>query len=95
MLLLQNEVHGKRTLNFQCWTKTTYVKENYTLKREQVTVMTNILTLKRKISPEYLKGNTSKEYLKGKGVRVKLNPLAGSSVQWAEKGSYHVGNTMF
>ena len=84
MLLQRNDVHGKKTLNFQRWTQTTYVKENYMLLRERVTVMTNILTSSKKISPKYL--------LKGKGVKVKLNPPAGSSVQWAEKGSYREDN---
>ena len=50
------------------------------LSRERVTLMTSISTSNKKISPEYL--------FKGKGVRVKLNPPAGSSVQWAEKGFY-------
>ena len=84
MQLQQIKVHGKKTLNFQGRAQTTHFKENYRLSREQVTVMTSTSMSKKKISPEYL--------FKGKGVRVKLNPPAASSVQWAEKGSYREDN---
>lgn len=57
------------------------------LAREQTTVMTGISTLNKKMSPEDL--------FEDKGIRVKLNPPACSSVEWAEKASYRARRQYF
>ena len=49
--------------------------------------MTSILTSNKKMSPEDL--------FEDKRIRVKLNPPACSSVQWAEKELYRVGKQYF
>lgn len=63
-----------------------YVKENCMLSKEQLTVITSILKLRKQISPEY--------HFKDKGLRVELNPPAGYSVQWAEKETYREDNVV-
>ena len=50
------------------------------LSRERVNLMTSISTSNKKLLSGHL--------FKGKGVRVKLNPPAESSIQWVEKGSH-------
>ena len=57
------------------------------LAREQTTAMTGISTLNKKMSPEDL--------FEDKGIRVKLNPPACSSVEWAEKASYRARRQYF
>ena len=59
----------------------TYVKENYNLSRERVTVFTQVfsnpdLTLK----PEFV--------FKGKGTRTSLHPPDGRKYNWAPKSLY-------
>ena len=56
------------------------------LSKEQLTVITSILTSSKNILHEC--------HFKDKGLRVKLNPHAGYSVQWAEKESYREGNVV-
>ena len=61
----------------------TYVKENYNLSGERVTVFTQVssdpdLTLK----PEFV--------FKGKGTRTSLHPSDGIKYNWAPKGSYRL-----
>ena len=79
MPLHRNESSFQKTLNFTGMD--TYVKENYNLSRERVTVFTQVssdpdLTLK----PEFV--------FKGKGTRTSLHPPDGIKYNWAPKGSY-------
>ena len=61
----------------------TYVKENYSLSRERVTVFTQVSSdPKVLVNPEFL--------FKGKGTRTVLNPPPRISFQLAPKGSYHL-----
>ena len=58
-----------------------YVKENYSLSRERVTVFTQISSdPKVLVNPEFV--------FKGKGTRNVLNPPPGIKFQWAPKCSY-------
>ena len=66
----------------------TYVKENYNLSRERVTVFTQVssdpdLTLK----PEFV--------FKGKGTRTSLHPSDGIKYNWAPKGSYRLEQMLY
>ena len=79
MPLHRSESSSQKTLNFT--RMDTYVKENYNLSRERVTVLTQVssdpdLTLK----PEFV--------FKGKGTRTSLHPPDGIKYDWAPKGSY-------
>ena len=84
MPLHRNESSGEKTLNFKGSSQTTYVKENHSLSRERTTVMTSLSSEKVSTAPKL-------EFVfKGVGTRVKLDPPAGVTVQWAPKGSYRV-----
>ena len=66
----------------------TYVKENYNLSREKVTVFTQVcsnpdLTLQ----PEFV--------FKGKGTRNTLQPPEGIKYNWAPKGSYPLEQMLY
>ena len=67
----------KKTLNITGFD--TYVKENYNLSRELVTVYTQVSSDPEiKLHPEFV--------FKGKGTRTTLNPPQGTHFQWAPKG---------
>ena len=89
MPLHRNESSNEKTLNFKGAAQTTYVKENHSLSRERITVMTSVSSGKQATAPKL-------EFIfKGAGKRVKLDPPSGVTVQWAPKGSYrleHVQN---
>ena len=77
----RNEISNKKTLNFS--TTDTFVKENYMLSRERVTVFTQLCSdPKVQIKPEFV--------FNGKDTRTELYPPAGINVQWAPKGSYRL-----
>ena len=79
MPLHRNESFTQKTLNFTGLD--TYVKENYSLSRERITVYTQVFTdPKISLKPEFV--------FKGKDVRVRLNPPQDVKFQWAPKGSY-------
>lgn len=81
MPLHRNESHAQKNLNFT--SMDTYVKEDYSLSRERITVYTQACSDPTvSLKPEFA--------FKGKGIRVKLNPLQGVKVQWAPKGSYRL-----
>ena len=81
MPLHRNESATQKTLNFTGFD--TYVKENYTLTRERVTVYTQVASDSSiKLLPEFV--------FKGKGTRTKVNPPANMKYQWAPKGSYRL-----
>lgn len=79
MPLHRNESSGQKTLSM-C-DESTYVKENYMLSRERVTVYTQVST-GSKLKPEFV--------FKGKGVRIHLDPPQGVHTQFAPKGSYRL-----
>lgn len=86
MPLHRNESSSQKTLNFTGMD--TYVKENYNLSRERVTVFTQVssdpdLTLK----PEFV--------FKGKGTRTSLHPPDGIKYNWAPKGSYRLEQMLY
>ena len=79
--LHRRETSTQKTLNFTGLD--TYVKENYSLSRERITVYTQVCSdPKVSLKPEFV--------FKGKGVRVKLNPPQDVKFQWAPKGSYRL-----
>ena len=58
-----------------------YVKENYNLSHERITVFTQVSSSSDIIlNPEFV--------FKGKGTRTKLDPPDGIRFNWAPKGSY-------
>ena len=75
----------QKTLSFTG--ETTYVKENYMLPRERITVFTQVSsdTSNPLPLPEFV--------FKGKGARTKLNHSPGIKSHWTPKGSYRL-NTM-
>ena len=73
MPLHRNERLTQKTLNFV--DMDAYVKENYNLSRERVTVFTQIYA-------EFA--------FKGKGTRNKLDPPDGIKFNWAPRGSYRL-----
>ena len=79
--VMNGESSIQKTLNFS--NLDTYVKENYTLSRERVTVFTQACSDPQVIFiPEFV--------FKEKGTRVKLNPPEDMEVHWAPKGSYRL-----
>ncbi|KAK7467855.1 hypothetical protein BaRGS_00036926, partial [Batillaria attramentaria] len=83
MPLHRNESSGQKTLSMK--DDTTYVKENYLLSRERVTVFTQVSTATSP-NPEFL--------FKGKGSRIKVNPPENVHTQFALKGSYRLENML-
>ena len=85
MPLHRNENASQKTLSFTG--ETTYVKENYMLTRERITVLTQVSsdTSNPLPLPEFA--------FKGKGIGTKLNHPPGIKSHWAPKGSYRL-NTM-
>ena len=85
MPLHRNENASQKTVSFTG--ETTYVKENYMLSRERITVFTQVFsdTSNPLPLPEFV--------FKGKGTRTKLNHPPGIKSHWAPKGSYRL-NTM-
>ena len=81
----RNESAVQKTLSFTG--ETTFVKENYMLSRERITVFTQVSSDKSNPLPlpEFV--------FKGKGTRITLNHPAGIKSHWAPKGSYRL-NTM-
>ena len=81
MPLHRNDSTSQRTLNFTGLD--TYVKENYSLARERVTVYTQVANDSSiKLLPEFV--------FKGKGTRTKVNAPENMHYQWAPKGSYRL-----
>ena len=81
MPLRRNENASQKTLAFNGLD--TYVKENYMLSRERVTVFTQTSSDSSiDLKPEFV--------FKGKGTRTKLNPPSGIKFQWSESGSYRI-----
>ena len=79
MSLHRNKSSTQKTLTFV--DMDAYVKENYNLSRERVTVFTYISSsLDINLNPEFV--------FKGKGTRTKLDPPDGIKFKWAPKGSY-------
>ena len=81
MPLHRNESTSQKTLTFTGMD--TYVKENYNLSRERVTVFTQLcsdpsMTLK----PEFV--------FKGKGTRTELHLPEGIKFNWVPEGSYRL-----
>lgn len=84
MPIHRNESSKEKTLNFSGQSESVFVKENHMLSRERATVMTTIS------SSNNVKPPPLEFVFKGKGLRVKVNPPNGVTVQWAEKGSYRL-----
>ena len=82
MPLHRNESASQKTLSFTG--ETTYVKENYMLSRERVTVYTQVSTDQANPLPH------PEIVFKGKGTRTKLNHPPGIKSNWAPKGSYRL-----
>ena len=83
MPLHRNESSKQKTLSLA--DSSTYVKENYLLSRERVTVYTQVSSEEAtSITPGFL--------FKGKGTRIKVNPPPNVHVQFAPKGSYRLDN---
>ena len=62
-----------------------FVKENYMLSRERVTVFTQVSSEKEvNLKPEFV------SKAKGVGTRTHLHPPEGIKFQWAPKGSYRI-----
>ena len=81
MPLHRNESSTQKTLNFV--DMDAYVKKNYNLSRERVTVFTQVSSSSDiNLNPEFV--------FKGKGTRTKLDPLDGIKFNWAPKGSYYL-----
>ena len=81
MPLHRNESSTQKTLNFV--DMDAYVKENYNLSRERVTVFTQVsISSDINLNPEFV--------FKGKGTRTKLDPPDGIKFNWAPKGSYRL-----
>ena len=79
MPLHRNSSSSQKTLNFTGMN--TYVKGNYTLSRERVTVFPLACSdPKVTLKPEFV--------FKGKGTRTKINPPDDMKFPWAPKGSY-------
>ena len=85
MPLHRTESAVQKTLSFTG--ETAFVKENYILSRERITVFTQVSSDKSNPLPlpEFV--------FKGKGTRITLNHPAGIKSHWAPKGSYRL-NTM-
>ncbi len=85
MPLHRNESSSQKTLSLKG--QQTFVKENYMLSRERVTVYTQVSTdPKYQPKPEFV--------FKGKGTKTKLQVPAGMHAQWAPKGSYRLENML-
>ena len=81
MPLHRNESSSEKTLGITGYD--TYVKKNYSLSRERVTVFTQVSSdPKVLVNPKFV--------CKGKGTRTALNPQPGIKFQWAPKGSYRL-----
>ena len=79
--LHKNESASQKTRNFTGMD--TYVKENYNLSRERITVFTQLCSDPGVIlKPEFV--------FKGKGTRTVLHPPKGIKFNWAPKGSYRL-----
>ena len=84
MLLHRNGSSREKTLNFKGVIQTTYVKEDHSLSRERVTVMTSVSSEKSSSAPNL-------EFVfKGAGKRVKLSPPSDVTLQWVPKRSYRL-----
>ena len=84
--LHRNESASQNTLSFTG--ETTFVKENYMLSQERMTVFAQMSSDKSNPLP------LAEFVSKGKGTQIKLNHLKGIRSHWAPKGSYRL-NTMF
>ena len=74
MKLHRKESSEQKTLNFKDASQSTYIKENHSLSREKITVMTSVASNKMASSPNL-------EFtFKGVGKRVKLNVSNNVSV---------------
>ena len=80
----RNESSQQKSLNFKGNYQTCFVKENNHLSRKRTTVMTIVSSANKIKTPPF------ELVFKGTGKRVKVNPPAKTSVQWAEKGSYRL-----
>ena len=82
MPLHRNENSSQKTLSLKG--ETTYVKENYMLSRERITVFTQVSSdgSNPLPHPEFV--------FKGKGTRTKLTHPPGIKSHWAPKGSYRL-----
>ena len=70
-----------KTLNLK--NEDVFVKENYSLTRERVSVFTQIASdANMKLPDEFV--------FKGAGKRVRLDPPENAYAQWAEKGSFRL-----
>ena len=80
MPLHRNERLTQKTLNFK--DMDTYIKENYNLSREWVTVLTQVNSDPNvTLQPEFV--------LKGKGT-IKTHPPIGIKYNWAPKELYRL-----
>ena len=80
----RNESSQQKSLNFKGNYQTCFVKENNHLSCKRTTVMTVVSSANKIKTPPF------ELVFKGTGKRVKVNPPAKTSVQWAEKGSYRL-----
>ena len=84
--LHRNESSSQRTLNFKG--VDTFVKENYNLSRERVTVFTQVCgDPNLKLQPEFV--------FKEKETRTTLHPPEGIKYNWAPKGSYRLQQMLY
>ena len=76
----RNESASQKILSFTV--ETTFVKENYMLSRERITVFTQVFSDKSSplTLPEFV--------FQGKGTRIKFNQPKGTKSHWAPKTSY-------
>ena len=85
MPLHRNERLTQKTLNFK--DMDTYIKENYNLSREWVTVLTQVNSDPNvTLQPEFV--------LKGKGTR-KTHPPIGIKYNWAPKELYRLQQMLY
>ena len=81
MPLHRNESSQQKTLAFKG--EDTFVKENYMLSRERVTVFTQVTNKESiKLDPEFV--------FKGKGTRTKVSVPDSVKYQWSPSGSYRI-----
>ena len=81
MPLHRNESSQQKTLAFKG--EDTFVKENYMLSQERVTVFTQVANKESiKLDPEFV--------FKGKGTRTKVSIPDSVQYQWSPSGSYRI-----
>ena len=81
MILHRNESSEPKTMNFK--DHDAFVKENYSLSRERMTVFTQMASDSSiNLMPEFV--------FKGQGIRVKVDVPESMKCQWSPSGSYRL-----